>query len=147
MKNATQQDIDSFMEYAVNSPEMLPYLSINRWIRRREVKLDDWQGLHLTDDRLSYLLHIDFDRSSGLRFSISLYAKTNVAAGRAILALIEMVKRYKPYAIDSIVCKSNIKSYTITKKLLGEPWGCEPSGAWNMAKGEFEDCYYFRKLL
>lgn len=147
MKNATQGDIDKFMEYAIDSKEMLPYLSLSRWIRRREVKLDDWAGLHLTDERLSYLLHIDFDRSSGLRFTISLYAKSNIAAGRAILTLKEIVRRYKPYAIDSTVCKSNIKSFNITKKLLGEPWGCEPLGAWNMGKGEFEDCYYFRKLL
>lgn len=147
MKNANQQEIDAFMDYALANEEMLPYLSMNRWIRRREAKTDDWQGLCITDDRNSYLLNIDFDRSSGMRFTLCLFAKSAIAAGRAILVIKEMVKRYKPYAIDSMVAKSNTKSFEITKRILGEPWGLEPNGCWNMLKGEFEDCYYFRKLL
>lgn len=146
-KIAKQADIDKFMEYAVMCDDMLPYLSMSKYIKPRKEHNSDWEGLHLTDDRLSYLLHIDFDRSSGMRFTIALYAKSAIAAGRAILVLKEMVNRYKPYAIDSTVAKSNIKSFNITKKILGEPWGCEALGCWNMLLGEFEDCYYFRKLL
>lgn len=147
MKNATQEEINIFMEYALSCPDMLPYLSVNRWIRARKVKKDDWAGLVLTDERLSYLLHIDFDRASGLRFTIALYAKTLFAAGKAVLALKEMIRRYKPYAVDSTVAVSNVKSFAITKRLLGEPWGKEPLGCWNMLNGEFEDLFYFRKLL
>lgn len=147
MKLATQSEIDAFMEWAINDPESYPFLSHSRWIKPRKVPESDWYGLTITDERVSYLLHIDFNRNISLSATICLYSKTNIAAGRAILVLKEVIQRYKPFAIDSTVAKSNIKSLKITKKILGDPWGLEPNAVWNMLTGETEDCYYFRKLL
>lgn len=146
-KLATQEDLDTFMAEAVKNPEIYPYLSMNRYVRKRKVREDDWEGFHITNDSLSYMLHIDFERTSGLRFTLALYAKSAYSAGQAILVLKEMVHRYKPDFIDSTVALSNKKSYAITQRLLGEPWGIEPLGCWNMGEGRFEDCYYFRKVL
>lgn len=147
MKIANQQDIDSFMAFAINDPKMLPYLSMSRWIKPRKASDSDWECLHITDDRLSYLLTINFNRNISLSITIALYAKSKIAAGRAILNIKEVVKRYKPFAIDSCVAESNKESFEITKKILGEPWGKEPMGAWNLAEGIFEDVYCFRKIL
>lgn len=147
MKNATQSEIDKFMEWAFTSPEIYPYLSHSKYISERKERRGDWEGYHLTDNRLSYLLSIDFNRNTSLTFTICLYAKSAIGAGQGILALKEIVKRYRPFAINSSVAISNKKSYEITKKILGDPYGICPLAHWNMLTGKMEDTYEFRKIL
>ena len=146
-KFATQSDIDTFLDSVLHDKNIYPYLSTSRYHAVREAKKDDWGGIQITDDKLSYLLVIGFDRADGMRFTIALFAKTTFAAGKGILVLKEMVNRYKPYCIDSTVAFSNEKSFKITTKILGNHWGIEPRGAWNILSGKFEDLYYFRKLM
>lgn len=147
MKNATQSEIDSFMQWAFTNPEIYPYLSHSKYISEFKERKSDWEGLHLTDENLSYLLSVDFNRNTHLTFTICLYSKSTIGAGKGILALKEMVNRYRPFAVNSSVSVSNIKSYQITKKILGEPWGLEPLAHWNMLTGKMEDVWNFRKIL
>jgi hypothetical protein len=46
-----------------------------------------------------------------------------------------------------VVHSSNEKSIKLNTRLMGEPWGVEPKGAWNSKTGEYEDLLYFRKLF
>src|SRR5579863_6098933 len=117
MKNATQTDLDAFMQWAFTEPSIYPYLSHSKYIAERKEYRGDWEGAHITDNTLSYLLSVSFTRTTFLEFTIALYSKSPVAAGRGILALKEMVKRYRPFAIDSSVAISNKKSFDITKKI------------------------------
>jgi hypothetical protein len=78
---------------------------------------------------------------------ISLYATSSFSAGRGLIAINEIIRRYKPRYADTVVHASNTKSIKLNTKLLGKPWGAEPNGAWNAKLGEYEDLVYFRKLF
>ena len=90
---------------------------------------------------------VSIRRADELGMSVSLYAITPYSAGKGITAINEIIRRYKPRYVDSVVHASNEKSMKLNTKLLGEPWGREPMGAWNSKLGEYEDLLYFRKLF
>lgn len=148
MKIARQSDIDSFLSEAYLDEKIYPYLTISKFMQEWTEFKDDWNGINITDERLSYLGKITFDRSKGeVEMNICLYCKTALAAGRAIQAIKYLIGRYKPRAINSCVHSTNIKSLKIHKHIYGEPWGIEPEIAWDSKEGRFVDLYYFRKIL
>jgi hypothetical protein len=149
MKIATQQDVDRFMESVFQDENIYPYLTTSKH-NNNSVRVDhtsDWDRIWMVTENLSCLLKVSIDRTRDTEFSISLYAKSAHAAGKAVLACKELIKRYRPKAINSIVHSTNAKSLALHKKIYGEPWGVEKSSTWNMGKGCYEDLYYFRKML
>lgn len=147
MKRATQEDVDKFFRWAIEDPDIYPYLSVDRYTGRDIVEEDDWKSLSFISECGKCYLRIVFDRCAGLDIKVALYSKSPILAGRAIEHLKKIIPRYKPRAINSIVHGSNEKSIRIHKKIFGEPWGIEPSVAWNMGTGQYDDLLHFRLFL
>lgn len=146
MKNATQSDIDKFYLDTKNDLNIYPFMGTSKFMPRWEAQKDNNSKIILTDDRVSYLLNISFSWHRVVEFEVALFAKSNLSAGRGLIAMFEQIKRYRPAAVNTSVQQSNIKSLAINEKILGKAWGIEPKVAWNMITGEYEDLYYFRKL-
>lgn len=147
MRSATQADIDKFYADTENNSDIYPFIGIRKFMPKWEAQKDNNAKLILTNDANQYLLNITFSWHGQLEFEVALFSKNTIGAGRGLQALFEQIKRYKPYAINTSVQQSNIKSLAINRKLWGEPWGIEPKSAWNMIDGIYEDLYHFRKLL
>jgi len=147
MRKATKSDIDNFTSKTLVNEDIYPYLSTTKYVGTFEVTDDDWSSLLITNDSNSFLVKVQFIRREELGLFISLYALNSFSAGKGLLVIKEIIRRYKPRYVDSVVHASNEKSIKLNTKLLGEPWGKEPMGAWNSKIGEYEDLYYFRKLL
>ena len=146
-KKATKQDVDNFMSKAILDENIYPYLSTNKYFGTFEVPDDDWNGLLITNEANTFISKVTFRRSDEVGMSISLYGTSPFSSGRALIAINEVIRRYKPRYVDTKVHSSNTKSIKLNTKLLGEPWGVEPKGAWNAKLGEYEDLVYFRKLF
>lgn len=147
MKKASKEDVDKFMSKAILDDNIYPYLSTTKYMGTFEIPDDDWNGLLITNTNNSFLLKIRINRSDEVGMTVSLYATSSFSAGRALNIINEIIKRYKPRYVDSVVHSSNTKSIKLNTKLLGEPWGKEPNGAWNSKFGKYEDLVYFRKLF
>ena len=147
LKKANKEDIDKFMSKVILDENIYPYLSTSKYFGTFEVPDDDWGGLLITNDSNTFISKVTFRRSDEVGMSISLYAVSSFSAGRALIAINEVIRRYKPRYVDTTVHSSNVKSIKLNTKLLGEPWGVEPKGAWNAKLGEYEDLVYFRKLF
>lgn len=146
-KKANKEDVDNFMSKAILDENIYPYLSTNKYVGTFEISDDDWHGLLITNESNSFLFKVSFRRADEVGMVITLYATSAYSAGKALIAINEIINRYKPRYIDSVVHASNGKSIKLNTKLLGEPWGVEPKGAWNSKLGEYEDLIYFRKLF
>ena len=147
MKNATQQEIDAFYAKTENNPEIYPYIGIGKFMPKWEAQKDNNSKQILTDERGSFLLNASFSWHRPLEIEFALFSISTIGAGRGLKAMFEIIKRYKPKAVNTSVQQSNIKSLAINRKLWGKEWGIEPKVAWNPLKGEYEDLHYFRKLL
>jgi len=147
MRLATQQDLDTFYDKSIFDINIYPYLSTSTYISKPELPKDDWSGIYLVSEDLRCLLKISIDRTRDIEFNISLYSFSSFLAGKAIIALKEIIRRYKPKAINSVVHSSNIKSLKLHHKYFGKPWGIEPVSAYNMGLGSYEDLHYFRMLF
>lgn len=146
-KKASKEDVDKFMSKVILDENIYPYLSTNKYFGTFEVPDDDWGGLLITNDSNTFISKITIRRADEVGMSISLYATSSFSAGRALKVINEIIRRYKPRYVESVVHSSNTKSIKLNTKLLGEPWGVEPKGAWNAKLGEYEDLVYFRKLF
>ena len=146
-KKATKGDVDNFMSKVILDENIYPYMSTTKYFGTFEIPDDDWNSLLITNNENSFLCKVLIRRSDEVGLSISLYATSSYSAGKAIIAINEIIRRYKPRYVDSVVHASNEKSIKLNTKLLGEPWGREPMGAWNSKLGEYEDLVYFRKLF
>ena len=148
MKIATQSDIDLFLNESYLNENIYPYLTTCKYMSEWKEFKTDWEGINITDERLSYLGRIIFDRNRGeIEMNVSLFCKNSLAAGKAIQAIKYLINRYRPKAINSAVHATNIKSLKLHKHIYGEPWGIEPKIAWDSKEGRFVDLYYFRKLF
>ncbi len=145
-KIANQSDIDNFIQIVQFNKEIYPYLSGVRFVEWKEFK-SDWEGIYVTDLTLSFMVKASFDRCRDLEINICVYARTTMAAGRAILAVKEIIHRYHPRAINSCVHASNEKAIKLNEKLMGPHWGIESKIAWNCLTGDYEDFYCFRRLF
>jgi hypothetical protein len=122
-------------------------MSTTKYFGTFEIPDDDWNSLLITNNENSFLSKVSIRRTDELGMAISLYATNPYSAGKGVTAINEIIRRYKPRYVDSVVHASNEKSIKLNTKLLGEPWGREPMGAWNSKLGEYEDLIYFRKLF
>ena len=148
MKIARQSDIDSFLSGAYLDENIYPYLTTSKHMSEWKEFKTDWEGINITDERLSYLGKIAFDRNRGeVEMNIMLFCKSSISAGRAIQAIKYLINRYRPKAVNSVVHATNTKSLKLHKRIYGEPWGIEPEIAWDSKEGRFVDLYYFRKLF
>lgn len=148
MKIATQHDVDTFIDSVLLDEKIYPYLTVQTFFEKWQIPKSDWHGIIMTNDQLSYMAKVSFDRSRNeIEFNICIYAKSTYSAAFALKAIDYLIKRYKPKALNSIVSESNIASIRLNKKIMGEPWGRESLTAWNSLSGKFEDLLYFRKLL
>jgi len=146
-KKASKVDVDNFMSKGMLDDNIYPYLSTTKYFGTFDVPDDDWGGLLITNDSNTFISKVTFRRTDEVGMVISLYAVSSFSAGRALTAINEIIRRYKPRYVDTTVHSSNVKSINLNTKLLGEPWGVEPKGAWNAKLGEYEDLVYFRKLF
>lgn len=147
MKIATQEEVDKFFSWAVNDPEIYPYLSVNKRIFRREVPKDDWDGFMFISDCGKCFMHISLNRTRDIEFDIAIWSKSPYQVGRCIYIIKELIKRYKPIRLCSCCHASNKRSLNLHHKLIGKEWGIDPLGAWNMGTGEYEDLYHFSLIL
>lgn len=146
-KKATKEDVDNFMSKAILDEDIYPYLSTNKYFGTFEIPDDDWGTILMTNESNSFLFKVTIRRADEVGMIISLYATSSFSAGRGLIAINEIIRRYKPRYVDTVVHASNTKSIKLNTKLLGKPWGAEPNGAWNAKLGEYEDLVYFRKLF
>lgn len=144
---ATQEQVDKFMAEAMFNKEIFPYLTMSTFNSSTKVSEDDWSKLVLTNSEVDFILSVNIDRSMENAFTISLWSKIPYWSGKALQAINELVTRYNPISIETSVHISNTRSRRINRKLLGEPWGVEPKGAWNGLTGQWEDCLHFKKIL
>ena len=147
MKIATQDEVDKFFQWAINDPEIYPYLTVNKRIFRREIPKDDWEGFMFISDCGKCFMHISLNRTKDIEFDISMWSKSPLLAGRCVKIIEELIRRYKPTCLDSCVHSSNERAIKWNRRVLGQEWGIEPKGAWNMLNGEYEDLYHFKRLL
>lgn len=147
MKNATQSEIDKFYADTENDINVYPFIGTRMFMPKWEAQKDNNSKLILTNSANQYLLNISFSWYGQLEFEVGLFSKNTIGAGRGMMALQEQIKRYKPFAINSSVQQSNVKSLHITRKMFGIEWGIEKFAAWNVIDGKYEDLYYFRKIL
>lgn len=147
MRQAKQSDLDTFFGNAINDKAIYPYLSMSKYTGKLTLPDSDWDGIWLIDNKCNCLLRVTFDRARDLEISICLHSTNTFWAGKAIKAVQEIIKRYKPRAINSVVHFSNKKSLNIHNKIFGQPWGVESGFAWNMGIGEYEDAHYYRLIL
>lgn len=147
IKKAKREDVDKFMDKVYLNDNVYPYMSTTKYFGNFEIPEDDWNSLLITNESNTFLCKILIRRSDEVGISISLYATSAISAGRALVAINEIIKRYKPRYVDTVVHSSNEKSIKLNTRLMGKPWGIEPKGAWNSKTGEYEDLVYFRKLF
>lgn len=147
MRIAKQSEIDDFMQRAVLDPEIAPYLSTTQYIAERTESKSDWDMVILINNAGTCLLIVRIDRTSENELAVSLYSKNAYAAGKSVVFIKDMARRYNSRAICAVVHSSNVKSSNFNKRILGEPWGREPAGAWNSLTGKWEDLLHFRKNL
>lgn len=147
MRLAKTDDVVAFTHKHLNNPKIYPYLSTSTTFSFRDLRSDDWAGLCFVSEDLNCMLEVNFDRSRGMEFSVCLFSTTPFKAGKAILIVKDLIKRYNPRAINSVVHHSNELSLRLHRKFFGDPWGTEEKYAWNSLRGEYEDLHYFRKLL
>lgn len=148
MKIATQEEIDCFYEMATMDDSIYPFLTTRTYFGRTEKPKDDWFGVIMISKCGKCLLNVSFDRTrERLEFSVGLWAKNAYLAGKAIVVAKQLIQRYSPSHINSVVHSSNVKSLNLHKRIFGEPWGIEKEIAWNMKAGKMEDLYYFRKKV
>lgn len=147
MELATQEQLDKFKRFAVSEPKIYPYLSVSKWLSEWTAPKDDWDKIMFVNKQCTAYLRISISRSDDNGFSIACYTLSSYWAGRCMLLVKELIKRYDPKYIQTCVHISNIKSLNINEKLLGKPWGVEPLGAWNSLLGKYEDLVWFKKIL
>ena len=147
IKKAKREDVDKFMDKVYLNDNVYPYMSTTKYFGNFEIPEDDWNSLLITNESNTFLCKILIRRSDEVGLSISLYSTSAISAGRALVAINEIIKRYKPRYVDTVVHSSNEKSIKLNTRLMGKPWGIEPKGAWNSKTGEYEDLVYFRKLF
>lgn len=147
MKQATQEEVDRFFAWAVQDPEIYPYLSVSKRIFKREIPKDDWEGFMFISDCGRCFMHVSLQRVKDIEFGVSIWSKNPLLAGRCLVVIKELIKRYRPICIDSICHSSNERSLALHRRIMGKEWGIEPLGAWNMGTGAYEDLYHFKKLL
>lgn len=146
-KLPTQQQLDNFTAAVLQDENIWPYLTMSK--SRSEVIIwkTDWEGLMLISHDEKTLLKVQFDRQRDCDFNISLYSSSPHQAGQCVALVKELIKRYRPFSINSVVHSSNEKSLKFHKKIYGEPWGIEKLSAWNMKTGAYEDAHWFRMVL
>lgn len=147
IKKAKREDVDKFMDKVYLNDNVYPYMSTTKYFGNFEIPEDDWNSLLITNESNTFLCKVLIRRSDEVGLSISLYATSAISAGRALVAINEIIKRYKPRYVDTVVHSSNEKSIKLNTRLMGKPWGIEPKSAWNSKTGEYEDLVYFRKLF
>jgi len=148
IRKALQSEIDEFINSCLYDENIYPYLSISKYTPAIKQEEDDWKGVVLMDDSKNTLVKISFDRTRGeLEMTFSLYSRTKIGAGRGIKAIEEIVRRYKPRAINSCVHSTNEKSLKKNRHIFGKEWGVEEKIAWNSKLGAFDDLHYFRKVF
>lgn len=147
MRVATQEDITAFYSSVLTDPTIYPYMQFGKYFTVPTIGTDLWHDIYLITDNRSCYLHIWIDRTKDNEFTIGLFAKNSYAAGKAVIAIKELIRRYRPRAINSAVHASNLKSLALNRKLFGEEGSIRVSAAWNMGTGEYEDMYQFRRIL
>lgn len=146
MKIATQDELDTFFHKALSNEQVYPYMTLTKYQKPLEVSKDNWNDIWLCTDNLNCFVHIIFDRIRD-EITIGLWAFDTNNSASGIRYVKEYIKRYKPRALNSIVHSSNKKSLSMHEKIFGYAWGIEELSVWNSLSGEYEDAYYFRKLL
>lgn len=146
MKIATQSDLDDFLARVITNPSIYPYMALSNYFQPMEVEKAMWNTAYFINDCGSCLAKISFDRPRN-EMNISLWSESALSAGRAVKFLTEYVKRSGVRAINSVCHSSNAKSLNLHDRIYGGSWGCEKASAWNSRLGEYEDLYYFRKLI
>lgn len=147
MKLATQQEVDLFYSKYFNDPEIYPYLSTTQYTKVRTVEKEDWNGICMVNESTTALLAIDISRQQCNGISIAVWSKNIISSGRCIKEIEKLVKRYDSMYVQSVVHESNKRSFAMTERMLGSPWGFEPKGAWNSLAGKWEGLFWFKKIL
>ena len=133
--------------YAI--PEIRQYMSTAQYMGdvMDFSETDDWSGIVVGTSLMDGYMEIKISRSCENTFTIALYSKSPITAGRLIKSLDGYIKMYNPKAIIAYCHQTNVKSNKILNRLLGHPYGIEPQGAWNCVTGVWEDCMLFKKVL
>lgn len=141
----TQCQVDELHLKFLDSPEISQFYSTGRCIGKFEVNETDWSSITLLIEDTA-ILKVDIDRSADIEFTIALYSLDTLATALLLRRLKSLIRMYKPKAINSECHESNIKSINLNRKVFGKEYGIKKAGAWNMAKGEYEDLFLFRKV-
>lgn len=145
---ATAADLKECEKYFQTQPEILQYLTSTQCLGTFVQGEDDWNSVSFcTEDRTS-MIKYSISRDTENTIVLSLYARTPFLAGKLLSTTWPQIKKaYNPKALGAIVHSSNIKSLKLTKKHLGQPYGVEPDGMWNIVEGRWEDAVLFKKVF
>lgn len=146
IRKATQKDLDDFHLKQANNPDIYPYMNATQFSRNTEVFADDWNGIDLIYGELRGWLRIQILRDKGNTFVIGLYAEKPHIAGKLMLELPKLIKKYDAMAVKTSVHESNVKSLRFNRKHF-KNYGVEPKGLWNQAEGVWENAHLFKKIL
>jgi hypothetical protein len=140
--------MDEFDKFAFSHPDYAQYKNCSQYLGRTSAGTDDWEDICFITEDLKSAISYTIYRSKENTLEIAIYAMNAKAASRLIKETLDkVIKMYNPKALTSFCHSSNKKSIRINTKRLGEPWGIEPQGAWNIVEGRWEDKIYFKKIL
>lgn len=143
----TQQIVNEFYERAYFNPDLYPYMQTDKNFGPVKVGDCDWSRVVVMNRNQTALLCVSISRGKDNDFSISLFSENELAAGKCVKFIHDLIHRYDPKSISTCVHESNKRSIKINKRLFGLPWGVEKDGAWNMLKGKYENLLHFKKIL
>lgn len=147
IRRATQQEINDFYSRNILNERIYPFQSTSQYNSIPSVENDDYNSIHLTNEKATGVMHININRVMSNEITISVYAETGFVAGKLLKMGMELCKRYNPKSIVTCVHESNELSLRINRKIFGKEWGVEPMGAWNFKKAEFENLHWFKKIM
>lgn len=116
---------------AMADPLVRRFISIG-WTAAPKAPENDWERLILCSDTACVTL--SFSRGDESEISIGIWALecSRIAAGRALVALAEILPRYAYFRrVVSRVMETNHKAMQLNRQLLGNPWGIDPECAWD----------------
>jgi hypothetical protein len=135
------------MDKAYKDENVWPYLTTSKYKSRLEAPQDDWHSIVMVDEGLDVLVIASMTRNGNLGIDFCIYSFNKKAAARGILCMKEIIARYRPYYISSVVHESNIAALKMNKRVMGNPYGCEVEGAWNGLKGLYEKKFLFKRII
>lgn len=146
---AVEADVKAFYLRAMIDHKVAGYLSLGPqvFVPEMDATLGLWNQVWYINETLTALgsFHIRRGFRNDVDISGFVLGGDKLLAGRLILFMKSQLKLVSPHSVNSTVLVTNESSMSVTRKLLGEPWGIEPNAGYDGVLGKWVDIAHFRK--